>query len=221
MDCLFRSTRFALDFAAPVESASTALNDGYFLRSISSSTAHQVTTVHAYRRVVALTTVRSKNSQSQIFLTKSGGLLEVHQVFGRRWFVVRIVGLERELVSVEKEQKDSRLVYWSSHYRWSFTYRFCFLWFCAPLLTELVSLTLLEFWAMFLFLRLLLVIWFSLLLLRLLLTWTLDAPSNRSLSESPITRKFGNRIQHVLTEQDPDIPWHLHSSRISDWTCFK
>lgn len=102
------------------------------------------------------------------------------------------------------------------------SYLFCFLWFWPFRCTEFVSLRLFEFDAMFLFLRLLLVIWFSLLLfLRLLLTWTLDAPSNRSLSESPITRKFGNRIQQVLTEHDPDIPWHLHSSRISDWTCCK
>lgn len=102
-----------------------------------------------------------------------------------------------------------------------FTYRFCFFWFCPLLCTELISRTLFEFPGTFLFLLLFLVNAFSLLFLRLLLTWTLDAPSKRSFSESPITLKFGNRIQQVLTEQEPDIPWHLHSSRISAWTCWK
>lgn len=54
-----------------------------------------------------------------------------------------------------------------------------------------------------------------------LFTWMRVAWSNRSLMESPMTRKFGRRIQQVFTEQDPDIPWHLHSSRISSCTCCK
>lgn len=65
-----------------------------------------------------------------------------------------------------------------------------------------------------------LLIAFSLLLFRkLLVTMTREAPSKRSFRLSPTTRKLGNRIQHVFTVQLPDIPWHLHSWRISDWTC--
>lgn len=56
---------------------------------------------------------------------------------------------------------------------------------------------------------------------KLLLTITRDAPSKRSLRLSPTIRKAGNRIQHVLMVHDPDIPWHLHSWCISDWTCCK
>lgn len=68
---------------------------------------------------------------------------------------------------------------------------------------------------------LLLMCWmaFSLGPCALLLTITRDAPSNRSFKLSPTIRKFGNRIQHVFTVHDPDIPWHLHSWRISLWTC--
>ncbi len=40
----------------------------------------------------------------------------------------------------------------------------------------------------------------------------------RSFRKSPTTRKLGSLIQHVLTVQDPDIPWHLHSCCISDAT---
>lgn len=128
-----------------------------------------------------------------------------------------LYGFSENLYLLEKESYYSSSIEKASH----FSYLFCFLWFCPTLWTEFVSLTLFEFCAMFLFLLLLRVIWFSLLFLRLLLTCTRDAPSNRSFSESPMTRKLGKRIQHVLTEQDPDIPWHLHSSRISCWTCCK
>lgn len=94
------STRLALDFAAPVEGASAALDHCHLLRSIASSTAHQIAPVDAYRRIVALTTVRSEDSQPQIFLAKSGGLLEVNEVFLCWWLVIGIVRLEGELVSV-------------------------------------------------------------------------------------------------------------------------
>lgn len=52
-------------------------------------------------------------------------------------------------------------------------------------------------------------------------TITRDAPSKRSFSRSPTTRKLGRRIQQVFTVHEPDIPWHLHSCRISDCTCWK
>lgn len=106
MNGLFRSTRFALDFAAPVESARTALDDSHFLRSITSSAAHQVASVDAYWCVIALTTMRTENSQAQIFLAKSGGLFKVHEVFGGWGFVVGIVGFEWEFVSVGGEKND-------------------------------------------------------------------------------------------------------------------
>lgn len=99
------------------------------------------------------------------------------------------------------------------------SYRFCFLWFCPLTWTEFVSRALFVFAKFRLFLRLFLMIWFSLLFLILLLFCTFVAWSNRSFRLSPMTRKFGRRIQQVFTEQDPDIPWHLHSSRISVCTC--
>lgn len=46
-----------------------------------------------------------------------------------------------------------------------------------------------------------------------------EAPSNLSLRLSPTILKLGKRIQHVLVVHEPDIPWHLHSWRISDATC--
>lgn len=61
---------------------------------------------------------------------------------------------------------------------------------------------------------------FSLLPRKLLATMTRDAPSKRSFKLSPTKRKFGKRIQHVFTVHEPDIPWHLHSWRISDCTCY-
>lgn len=100
MDGLFRSTRFTFDFAAPVEGAGAPLDHRHLLRPVAPSAAHQVASVDAYRRVVALAAVRSENSQAQIFLAKSGGLLEVHQVLGRWRLVIGVVWLQRELVAV-------------------------------------------------------------------------------------------------------------------------
>lgn len=104
MNGFFRSTRFALDFATPVEGARTALDDCHFLRSVSPPAAHQIATVNTYRCVVALSTVGSKNSQSQIFLAKSGGLFEVDEVFWGWGLVVGVVWLQRELVSVRRKK---------------------------------------------------------------------------------------------------------------------
>ncbi len=60
---------------------------------------------------------------------------------------------------------------------------------------------------------------FSLVFRKLFVTCTREAPSKRSFKLSPTVRKLGNLIQQVFTVQEPDIPWHLHSWRISDWTC--
>lgn len=71
----------------------------------------------------------------------------------------------------------------------------------------------------------LLLVWcwmeFSLLPCKLLPTATRDAPSKRSFRLSPTIRKLGKRIQHVFTVHEPDIPWHLHSWRISLCTCYR
>ncbi|TNN78547.1 hypothetical protein EYF80_011142 [Liparis tanakae] len=42
------------------------------------------------------------------------------------------------------------------------------------------------------------------------------APSNFSLMTLPTLRKGGMAFQQVLTSQDPDTPWHLHSTRMWD-----
>lgn len=94
MDGLLRSTRLALDFTAPVEGARAALDDSYLLCSVTSTATHQIATIDTYRCVVALTTVRAENSQSQIFLAKSGGLLKVHEVFRCWGLVIGVVRLQ-------------------------------------------------------------------------------------------------------------------------------
>lgn len=97
------------------------------------------------------------------------------------------------------------------------THLLIFLWFCPRACTELL-VTLFD--TAFLFVLILLLMAFSLFVfLRLLLTCTRDAPSKRSFRLSPTTRNVGSLIQHVFTEHEPLIPWHLQSSRISVWTC--
>lgn len=100
------------------------------------------------------------------------------------------------------------------------TYRFIFLWceVCLLLIELLIKLLGLDWLLCTLLLPIRLIV-FSFDGRRLFVTITLEAPSNRSFRLSPTTRKLGNRIQHVLTVQLPDIPWHLHSCRISACTC--
>lgn len=45
-----------------------------------------------------------------------------------------------------------------------------------------------------------------------LLAITFAAPSNLSLSLSPISLKVGILHQQVLKVHDPESPWHLHST---------
>lgn len=66
-----RSTRLTLDFAAPVKQASAPLHHGHLLRPIAPSAAHQIASVDAQRRVIALSSVRAENAESRVLLAKA------------------------------------------------------------------------------------------------------------------------------------------------------
>lgn len=58
MDRLLRSAQFTLDLAAPVEHARTPLHHRDLLCPVAAATAHEIASVHAEGRVVALPAVR-------------------------------------------------------------------------------------------------------------------------------------------------------------------
>lgn len=98
---LFGSTQLALDLTAPVKRASASFYHNDLLCAIASATTHQITSVHAHRCVVALTTMCALYSQSGILFTESGRGLQVHQIFHCWWLMVWIVWFQLEVVSVK------------------------------------------------------------------------------------------------------------------------
>jgi hypothetical protein len=225
VDDFFRSTQLTLDLTTPVEGARTPLDHDHLLRPIASAATHQIATVHTNGGVVALTTVGALDAEAGIAFAKAGRGFQVDQVFGAGRFVLGIVGFEHEVVPVGK-QKMPAVSFEVNFKFFQVTYLLNFLLCCPLCCIELLLTTLFGLDAMLFTVFMLLPdarwpIALSLLPRKLLLTITRDAPSKRSLRLSPTTLKLGSRIQQVLTVHEPDMPWHLHSWRISDWTCCK
>ena len=77
MDGFLGPANFALDFAAPVESASAALDHLLHLRFVASAAAHQIAAVDADRRLVADASLRPGDAQFQVLLAEIGRILVV------------------------------------------------------------------------------------------------------------------------------------------------
>jgi len=93
-------TETALHLATPVERTRTSLYDGYLIGPVTPSTAHQVAAIHSYRRVVALTAVRSRYPEPRVALAESRRRFIVNQVLCSRRLVVWVVRLKLEGVAV-------------------------------------------------------------------------------------------------------------------------
>lgn len=98
VDRLLRPANFALDFAAPVESAGAPLDHLLHLRLVASATAHEVAAVDADRRLVADSTLRAGDAQLEVLLAEVGRVLVVDQVLLGRRLVLRIVRLQLVVV---------------------------------------------------------------------------------------------------------------------------
>ena len=98
MDGFLGPANFALDFAAPVESASAPFDHFLHLRFVASSAAHQIATVDSDRRLVAHASLRSGDAQFEILLAEVGRVLVVDQIFLGRRLVLGIVGLQLVVV---------------------------------------------------------------------------------------------------------------------------
>lgn len=98
MDGFLGPANFALDFAAPVESASAALDHLLHLRFVASAAAHQIAAVDADRRLVADAPLRPGDAQFQVLLAEVGRVLVVDQIFLGRGLVLRVVRLQLVVV---------------------------------------------------------------------------------------------------------------------------
>lgn len=98
MDGFLGPANFALDFAAPVESASAALDHLLHLRFVAPPAAHQIAAVDADGRLVADATLRPGDAQFEVLLAEIRRVLVVDQIFLGRGLVLRIVRLQLVVV---------------------------------------------------------------------------------------------------------------------------
>jgi hypothetical protein len=99
VDRLLCRARFAFHLATPVEGAGASFSHYHFLCSIAATATHEIASVDAYRCVVALSSVRAQNAESEILVAESWRLLEKDKILICRWLVIGIEGLQRESVS--------------------------------------------------------------------------------------------------------------------------
>ena len=98
VDRFLGPANFALDFAAPVESAGTSLDHLLHLRFVASSAAHQVAAVDADRRLVADAALSAGDAQLEVLLAKIGRVLVVDQILLGRRLVLGIVRFQLVVV---------------------------------------------------------------------------------------------------------------------------
>lgn len=101
MNCLADVARLALDLAAPVERARAPLHHDHLLRPVAATAAHQVAAVDADRGVVALAAVRALDAESRVLRAEVRRRLQVDEIAVARRNVLRVVGLQLELVAVD------------------------------------------------------------------------------------------------------------------------
>lgn len=79
--CFFGRANLTLDLAAPVEGTGASFDYNDLLRLVTPAATHEITTVDADARVVALSTVGPEYTELWIFLTKRRRWLEINEIF--------------------------------------------------------------------------------------------------------------------------------------------
>lgn len=98
VDGFLRPTNFALDFTAPVESASASFDHFLHFRFVASTATHQIASVDADRRLVTDASLRPGDAQFQILFAEIRRILVVNQIFLARRFVFGVVGFQLVVV---------------------------------------------------------------------------------------------------------------------------
>ena len=98
MDRLLRPADFALDFAAPVESAGAPFDHLLDLRLVTPSATHEVASVHTDRRLVTHTSLRTSNAKFEVLFAKVWRILVVDEILLGWRLVLGIVRLQLVVV---------------------------------------------------------------------------------------------------------------------------
>lgn len=107
----FRLAQLALDLAAPVEGAGAPLDYRHLLSLVTPAAAHQVASVDANARVVALPPVSAQDAEFGILLAERRRRLHIDEILLPRWLMFRIVRFQLEVVAMPASETVTVLVY--------------------------------------------------------------------------------------------------------------
>lgn len=107
----FRLAQLALDLAAPVEGAGAPLDYRHLLSLVAPAAAHQVASVDANARVVALPPVSAQDAEFGILLAERRRRLHIDEILLSRWLMFRIVRFQLEVVAMPASETVTVLVY--------------------------------------------------------------------------------------------------------------
>lgn len=108
---LFRPAYLALDLAAPVEGAGAPLDYRHLLSQVAPAAAHQVASVDADARVVALPPVCAQNAEFGILLAERRRRLHVDEILLPGRLMFRIVRFQLEVVAMPASKTVTVLVH--------------------------------------------------------------------------------------------------------------
>lgn len=109
--CLFRPAHLAFDLAAPVKSTGAPLDILHLLSLVAPAAAHQVAAVDADARLVAEPPVGAEDPEFGILLAERRRRLHVDEVLQAGRLVLRIVGLQLNVVSMPACQAIAMMVH--------------------------------------------------------------------------------------------------------------
>jgi len=110
MNRFLSSANFALDLAAPMEGACAPFHHFLHFSFVAATAAHEVTTVHTDRCLVANATLRPRDAQFEILLAEIGRVLVVDQIFSRRSFMIGIVRFQLVVVLFATDTGDTSCI---------------------------------------------------------------------------------------------------------------
>lgn len=100
MDHLFSPAHFTLDFATPLKETLTALDDGDFLRPMSSTAAHEIAAIDADTGFIAEAALGTLDAHPWIPIAEVWAHFIVNQILLPRRFVFRVIRLKFKVVAI-------------------------------------------------------------------------------------------------------------------------
>lgn len=105
MDNFLDLTQFTLYFTTPMERTRTSFHHFHFMRTITSSAAHQITAIDTNRCIITLASICTLNAHSCTTRTEIWRRFQIDEIFTTRRFMFWIVWFQLEVISVLRKDK--------------------------------------------------------------------------------------------------------------------